>query len=190
MTRLGQHLPADEACQMITGPNQNVNPNMCTVIATTPLDRVNEYPGLHRVIETMRARVRRETMERLERATNPEVMDEQRVNMTRRQTPITAHVSTSPQSPRSESSGSVVVVEGPKPEVVDLSIDEIEAMFMNEVTEQTAQAETQSKSDAEEEEEARRSGKPVKRKKTDDTNKSPARKGPPGSDTDKGRRLA
>ena len=61
---------------------------------------------------------------------------------------------------------------------------------MNDVTEQTTQAETQAKSDAEEEEEARRSGKPVKRKKTADTNKSPTRKGSPGLDPDKGRRLA
>ena len=63
-------------------------------------------------------------------------------------------------------------------------------MFMNDVTEQTAQTETQTKSDAEAEEDARRSGKPVKRKKTDDTNKSTARKDSPGSDPDKGRRLA
>ena len=163
---------------------------MCTVITTASLDRVNEYLGPHRGIETTRARVRREARERLERATNPEVMDEQRVNMTRRQTPITAHVSTSPQSPRSESSESVEIVKGPKPEVIDLSINEIEAMFMNDVTEQTAQAEAQAKSDAEAEKEARRSGKPVKRKKTDDTIKSPTRKGTLGPDPDKGRGLA
>ena len=90
----------------------------------------------------------------------------------------------------SESSGSVEIVEGPKPEVIDLSIDEIQAMLMNDVTEQTAQAEAQAKADAEEEDEARRSCKPVERKKTDDTNKSPARKGPPGPDPDKGRGLA
>jgi hypothetical protein len=77
-------------------------------------------------------------MERLQRATDPEVMDEQRVNMNRRQTPITAYVPTSPQSPRLESSGSVEIVEGPKPEVIYLSIDEIAAMFMDDVTEQTA----------------------------------------------------
>ena len=71
-----------------------------------------------------------------------------------------------------------------------MSIDVIEAMFMNDVTDQTAQTETQAKADAEAEEEARRSGKPVKRKKTDDTTKPSARKDPPGSDPDKGRRLA
>jgi hypothetical protein len=160
------------------------------VITTASLDRVNEYHGPHREIETTRARVRREAMERLERATNSEVMDEQRVNMHRRLNPLTAYIPTSPVSPRSESSGSVEIVEGPKPEVIDLSIDEIEAMFMSDVTEQTAQVEAQAKSDAEAEEEARRSGKPVKPKKTDDTNKSPARKDPPGPDPDKGRRLA
>ena len=137
-----------------------------------------------------RARGRREAIERLERATDPEVLDEQRVNMNRRLNPLTAYIPTSPVSPRSASFGSVQIVEGPKPEVIVLSIDEIKAMFMNDVTDQTAQAEAQAKADAEEEEEARRSGKPVKRKKTDDTNKSPARKSPPGPDPDKGRRLA
>jgi predicted DNA-binding protein (UPF0251 family) len=73
-----------------------------------------------------------------------------------------------------------------KPEVIDLSIDEIEAMFMNDVTDQTTQAEAQAKADAE----ARRSGKPVKRKKTDDAKKSASRKNPPGPDPNKCRRLA
>ena len=90
----------------------------------------------------------------------------------------------------SDSTGSVQIVEGPRPKVIDLSIDEIEAMFMGDVTDQTAQAEAHAKADAEAEEEARRSGTPVKRKNTDDTTKSSARKGPPGPDPDKGRRLA
>ena len=63
--RLGQHLPADEADQMIRGPNQIANSNMCTVITTASTDRVNEYHGPHREIETTRARERREAMERL-----------------------------------------------------------------------------------------------------------------------------
>jgi hypothetical protein len=62
-------------------------------------------------------------------------------------------------------------------------------MFMNDVTEQTTQAEAQAKADSDAEEEARRSGNPVKREKTAGPNKSPARKGPPGPDSDKGRRL-
>ena len=113
--------------------------------------------------------------------------------MQRRLNTLAAYVPTSPVSPRSpvsDSSGSVQIVEGPKPEVIDLSIDEIEAMFMDDVTDPTAQAEAQVKADAEAEEEARRSGKPVKRKKTDDTTKPSARKDPPGPDPDKGRRLA
>ena len=105
--RLGQHLPADEAYQMIRGPNQNVNPNMCTVITTASTNRVNEYIGLHRLIEPTQSRLRREAMERLTRATDSEVIDEQRVNMNQKRTPINAYVPTSPQSPRSESSGSV-----------------------------------------------------------------------------------
>ena len=120
-------------------------------------------------------------------------MDEQRVNMQRRLNPLTAYVPASPMSPRSpvsDSSGSVQIVEGPKPEVIDLSIDEIEAMFMEDVTNQTTQAEAQAKAAAEADQEARRSGKPVKRKKTDDNTKPPARKVPPGPDPDKGRKLA
>ena len=71
-----------------------------------------------------------------------------------------------------------------------MSIDEIKTMFMEDVTDQKTRAEAQAKAAAEADEEARRSGKPVKRKKTDDTTKSPARKGPPSSDPDKGRRIA
>ena len=163
--RIGQHLPADEAYQMIRGPNQLANPNMCSIITSASTDRVNEYHGPHRELEPTRVRERREAMERFQRATDPEVMDEQRVNMRRRLNPLTAYVPTSPVSPRSpasDSSGSVQIVEGPKPEVIDLSIDEIEAMFMEDVTDQTTLAEAQAKAAAEAEEEARRSGKPVK----------------------------
>ena len=101
--RLGQHLPADEAYQMIRGPNKNVNPNMCTVITTASADRVNEYLDQHRLIEPTQSRLRREAIERLNRATDSEVIVEQRVNMNRKRTPINAYVPTSPQSPRSES---------------------------------------------------------------------------------------
>jgi hypothetical protein len=124
-------------------------------------------------------------MERPQRAENPEAIDEQRVNMNRKRTPITAYVPTSTQSPRSESSGSVQIVEGPKPEVIDLSIEEIEAMFMDDVAQQITHAEAQAKADSDAEKKARRSDKPVKRKKTADTNKSPARKDPPAPDPDK-----
>jgi hypothetical protein len=188
--RVGQHLPADEAYQMIRGPNLNVNPNMGTVITTASLDRINEYHGPHREIEKTRARAHREAMERLERATDLEIMEDKRVNMNRRLNPLTAYIPTSPVSPRSDSSGGVEIVEEPKPEVIDLSIDEIEEMFMNDVTDQTTLAEAQATADAEAEDKARRSGKPDKRKKTDDTNKSTERKDPPGPDSDKGRRLA
>jgi hypothetical protein len=57
--RPGQNLPVDKAKQMIRGLNQNVNPNMCTVITTASLDRVNENLGPHREIETTRAIARR-----------------------------------------------------------------------------------------------------------------------------------
>ena len=48
----------------------------------------------------------------------------------------------------------------------------MEAMIMNNVTDQTAQAEAQAKADAEAEEEARLRGEPVKRQKTDHTHTS------------------
>ena len=116
--------------------------------------------------------------------------------MFRRLNPLVAYIPTSPVSPRSPvssitaSSGSVEIVEGPKPDVIDLSIDEIETMFMDDVTNQTQQAEAQAKSDAEAADEDRRSGRPVKRKKNDDAKKSTPRRDPPGLDPDKGRRLA
>ena len=62
-------------------------------------------------------------------------------------------------------------------------------MFMEDVIDQNAQDEAQANAAAEAAEEARRSGKPVKRKKTDDPTKPPARQSPPGPDPDKGRRL-
>jgi hypothetical protein len=191
--RVGQHLPADKSYQMYRGSNLNANPNMSTVITTASSDRVNENHGSHREIETTRARVRREAMERLERSTDPEIMDEQRVNMNRRLKPLVAYIPTSPVSPRSPmstSSGSVEIVERPTPEVIDLSIDEIKAMFMSNVADQTTQAEAKAQADAEADDEARRSGKPVKHKKTDDAKKSTPRKDPPGLYPDKGRRLA
>ena len=125
------------------------------IITSASTDRVNEYHGPHREIEPTRVRERREAMERLQRATEPEVMDEQRVNMNRRLNLLTAYIPTSPVSPRSpvsDSSESVQIVKRPKPEVIDLSIDEIEALFMNDVTEQTTRAEAQAEEDADEEE--------------------------------------
>jgi hypothetical protein len=63
-------------------------------------------------------------------------------------------------------------------------------MFMNDVTEQTTQVEAQAKAGSDAEEEAKRSGNPVKRKKTAGTNKPRARKDPLGPDPNKDRRLA
>ena len=81
---MGQHLPADEAYQMIREPNQLANLNMCSIITSASTNRVNEYHGPHREIEPTRVRERREAMESLQRATDPEVMNKQRVNMQRR----------------------------------------------------------------------------------------------------------
>ena len=89
---------------MIRGQNQQnqlANPNMCSIITSAPSDRVNEYLGPHWEIEPTSVRERREAMERLQRATDPEVIEEQRVNMNRRLNPLTAYVPTSPVNPRS-----------------------------------------------------------------------------------------
>jgi hypothetical protein len=185
-----QNLPADEAYQMIRGPNQSINPNMCTVITSAFLDKVDEYFGLHREIEMTQKSLRREAIERLQRAADPEVMGKQRVNMAQKRTPRNVYVPTSPKSPRSESSGSVQIMEKAKLEVKDLSIDEIEAMLMDNVNQQRTQAKVQAQADSDAEDEARRSDKPVKRKKTADTNMTSARKDPLGPNPDKGRRLA
>jgi hypothetical protein len=174
---------------MIRGPNRNLNPNMNSVINSASFDRVNEYLRSHREIKTTQSKRQREALERLQRSTDLEVMDDQRLNMTRQRSPPNVYVPTSPKSPGSESSGSVQIVDKPKPEVIDLSIDEIGAIFMNNVTEQAAQAEAQAKADSDAEE-AKRNGQPVKRKQTADTSKPSACKDPPGPDKDEGKRQA
>jgi hypothetical protein len=156
--------PADEAHQMIRGLNKNLNPNMYSVINKASFDRVNEYLGPHREIETTLGESEWEALKRLQRAKDLEVMDEQRVILARRHTPSNVYVTTPPRSP-------------------------VEAMLMNDVTEQTTQAKAQAKADADAEKKAKRSGKPVKRKKTADNNEPQARKDPPGPDKDKVKRL-
>jgi flagellar basal body L-ring protein FlgH len=63
-------------------------------------------------------------------------------------------------------------------------------MFIDVVIQETTQAETQAKDDSNAEEEAKRSCKPVKRKKSAHANKSPGRKDSLGQNTDNRRRLA
>ena len=123
------------------------------------------------------------------RATDPEIMDEHKVNTSRKRLTPNLTTMTTTTSPKSDSSGSVQVVEKHNPEVIDLSIEDIEDMFQTDVQEQAAIA-AASKTESEAEEEARRTGNAVKRKKNDDSDKTKSRRDSPGPDKDKGKRFA
>ena len=126
---------------------------------------------------------------RFMRATDPEIMDEHKVNTSRKRlTPNLTSMTTTITS-KSESSGNVQEAAKPKPEVTDLSIEDIEDMFQTDVQEQAAIA-AASKAESEAEEEARRTGNAVKRKKNDDIAKTKSRRDSPGPDKDKGKRFA
>ena len=125
------------------------------------------------------------------RATDPNIMDEHRVNKSRKRSPPNSTTVTSTTTPKSDSSGSVQVVDKSKPDVIDLSIEDIEDMFQTVVQEQTAITAAAAKADSDaEEEEAKRTGKAVKRKKSDDSNKTKSRRDSLGPDKDKGKRFA
>ena len=126
---------------------------------------------------------------RFMRATDPEIMDEHKVNTSRKRlTPNSTSMTTTITS-KSESSGNVQEAAKPKPEVIDLSIEDIEDMFQTDVQEQAAIA-AASKAESEAEEEARRTGNAVKRKKNDNSYKTKSRRDSPGPDKDKGKRFA
>ena len=105
------------------------------------------------------------------RATDPDIMDEHRVNTSRKRSSPNAMITTTTTTPKSDSSGSVQVVDKPKPEVIDLSIEDIEEMFQTDVQEQAAIAASTAKAEPDAEDEARRSGKAIKKKKHDDSDK-------------------
>ena len=124
------------------------------------------------------------------RATDPEIMDEHKVNTSRKRSPPNATPVTSTTTPKSDSTGSVQVVDKPKPDVIDLSIEDIEDMFQTDAQEQTAIAAAIDKANSDAEEEAKRTGKAVKRKKGEDSNKTKSRRDSPGPDKNKGKRFA
>jgi len=81
--------------------------------------------------------------QRLQRATDPEVMGENDFNRNRRtrrqvSTTFTATVATTFTSPKSTSSNSVQIVPPPPPTVIDLTVESIEDMMMADVQEQKA----------------------------------------------------
>ena len=112
------------------------------------------------------------------------------MNTSRKRSPPNSTIMTSTTTPKSDSSGSVQVVDKPKPDVIDLSIEDIEDMFQTDVKEQTAIAAAITKANSDDEEEAKRTGKAVKRKKSEDSNKTKSRRDSPGPDKDKGKRFA
>ena len=81
--------------------------------------------------------------QRLQCATDPEVMGENDFNRTRRMrrqvsTTATTTVATTSTSPKSTSSNSVQIVPAPLPTVIDLTVESIEEMMMADVQEQKA----------------------------------------------------
>ena len=127
---------------------------------------------------------------RFMRATDPEIMDEHKVNTSRKRLTPNLTTMTTTTSPKSDSSGSVQVVEKHNPEVIDLSIEDIEDMFQTDVLEQAAIAVAASKAESDAEEETKRTRKAFKRKKNDDSDKTKSRRDSPGPDKDKGKRFA
>ena len=189
--RQGSNLPADEEYTMVRGPDHRMNPNAFIWIRSAPLDRIAELQGPQREITARRPpNSSQSATSRFMRATDPEIMDEHRVNTSRKRSPPKSTITTTTTTPKSGSSGSVQVVDKPKLDVIDLSIEDIEVMFQTDVQEQTAIAAAAAKADSDAEEEAKRTGKAVKRKKSDDSNKTKSRRDSPGPDKDKGKRFA
>jgi hypothetical protein len=108
------------------------------------------------------------------RATDPEIMDEHKVNTLRKMSLPNSTSITTMTTPKSDSFGSVQVVEKPKPKVIVLSIEDIEDMFQTDVQEQVAIA-VASKAESDAEEEAKRTGKAENRKKNDESDKTISR---------------
>ena len=123
------------------------------------------------------------------RATDPDIMNEHKVNTSRKRSPPNAALTTASNTLKSNSSGSAQVVDKPKPEVIDLSIEDIEDMFQTDVQQQAAIAAAAAKAESDAEDEVKRTGKAAK-KKHDDSNKTKSRKDSPGPDKDKGKRFA
>jgi ribosomal protein L12E/L44/L45/RPP1/RPP2 len=124
------------------------------------------------------------------RTTDPDIMDEHRVNTSRKRSPPNHTITTSKTTPKLDSSESVQVEEKPKPDVIDLSIEDIESMFQTDVLEQATIAAAAANADSDAEEEAKRTGKAVKRKKNNDSDKNKPHRDSPSPDKDKGKRLA
>jgi hypothetical protein len=76
--------------------------------------------------------------QRLQRATDPEVMGENIFNRTRRSRPQVSLASTVATSPKSTSSNSVQIAQPPPPTVIDLTVENIEDLMMADVQEQKA----------------------------------------------------
>ena len=175
---------------MVRGPDHRTNSNSFMWIRSAPRDNLAEFQGPHREITARRTTYSTQSAtSRFMRATDPEIMDEHRVNTSRKRSPPNSTTMTTTTTPKSDSSGSVQVVEKPKPEVIDLSIEDIEDIFQTDVQEQAAIA-AASKAESNAEEEVKRTGKAVKRKKNDDSDKTKSRRDSPGPDKDKGKRFA
>ena len=149
--RQGNNLPAaDEEYTMVRGPDHRMNPNAFIWIRSAPLDKIAEFQGPHREITARRPTYSSQrATSRFMRATDPDIMDEHKVNTLRKRSPPNAALTTATTTPKSDSSGSAQVVDKPKPEVIDLSIEDIEEMFQTDVQEQAAIAAAAAKAESE-----------------------------------------
>ena len=119
---------------MVRGPDHRTNPNSFMWIRSAPLNNIAEFQGQHREITARRTTYSSQSAtSRFMRATDPEIMDEHKVNTSRKRSPPNSNSMTTTITPKSELSGNVQDVAKPKPEVIDLCIENIEDMFQTEV---------------------------------------------------------
>ena len=86
--RQGNNLPADEEYTMVRGPDLRMNPNAFIWNRSDPLNKIAEFQAPHREITARRTTYSsKSATSRFMRATDPEIMDEHRVNTSRKRSP-------------------------------------------------------------------------------------------------------
>jgi hypothetical protein len=93
--RQGNNLPADEEYTMVRGPDHRMNPNAFIWIRCVLLDKIAEFQGPHRVITARRPTYSSQSpTSRFMRATDPDIIDEQKVNTSRKRSPPNSTITT------------------------------------------------------------------------------------------------
>jgi hypothetical protein len=171
--RPGRNLPADSQYTMVM-PQRNEHPSAARVMTTEPLnDWSKGWPKTHEIWSgravqptstttataatmtstanhTSTATVTATTtttsiqQQKLQRATDPEVMGEKNINRTRRNRQQISPASIVATLPKSTSSDSVHIAQLPPPMVIDLTVDSIEDLMMADVQEQKTVSDNES----------------------------------------------